>query len=358
MSNDLTNLDDAPAPKKAKHEVQSSEPQFNSGTETANALPDIPVRRTLDMKKVMKRRDIVTLRMFLQSAQSTPQRRVQLLHAAVDDGWLEGFDALVESNAMNESRQADTTSARAGHFTLFEKAISSLNGKMLDRLDDLDRPMHQRSRNELKNAIVIASYTGNPDILQRLCRAADVERVQWLSSELSLFFKAAVAGTKVKSGDFAPGAAAIAYLLAKYPDRVVRSTYDDSLLEAVGLCNWEAASILLGLYGADPEARDAENQTPLMQAAKSGRFDVYELLRFHDASPHTQDSTGKSVLHHAVEAGNERIISDLVSTCAVNTDVKDFLGQTASGYAAMVGKDRIENLIDCGACSSFDRTDF
>jgi ankyrin repeat protein len=50
-----------------------------------------------------------------------------------------------------------------------------------------------------------------------------------------------------------------------------------------------------------------------METAAAGSAAMYELLRFHDASPHAVDDQGNSVLHHAVRGGNEAIILDLVS---------------------------------------------
>ena len=218
--------------------------------------------------------------------------------------------------------------------------------------------MVRRSRAELKGAITLAIRTGNQEMLNRLCGAADVERLQWSPFEMSIFFKAAVTGTQTKSGSFVSGEAAIEYLRSRYPDSVVRSTYDEAVLAAVKFNNWDAASCLLGIYGANPDARDQDEQTALMHAAKNGRLDVYELLRFHEASPYAQDSHEKSVLHHAVEGGNEGIVSDLIGKCKVNTRVSDVRNETASGLAAMLGKDTIADLITWGVHRPFDSTDY
>ena len=175
---------------------------------------------------------------------------------------------------------------------------------------------------------------------------------------MSYFFKAAVIGTRTQSGSFVPGEEAIDYLRNRYPDSVVRSTYDEAVLAAVKLDNWNAAASLLGSYGANPDARDSDEQTALMHATMNGLVDIYDLFRFHDASPHTQDAKGKSVLHHAVEGGNERIVSDLVGRCKVDTKVCDDRELTAAALAEMLGKSTLHVLITWGVQKPFDSTDY
>ena len=357
-SDDVAVLKSAPCSKKAKLDVHSSEPQFQGAVENGPVQQDAPVTRKIDLTQAMRSHDIATLRKFLQSTQSTPRVKVQLLHETAQGGWLEGFDTMVEHGALTESCQTDLALSKIGQHTLFERVFFSQNSLMLDRLNALECPMHQRSRSEIKNAMVIASYTSHPEMLQRLCWAADVGKVRWSSAEMSSFFKAAVVGTKIKSGSFVRGAAVIEYLLGKYPDSAVRSTFDEALLTAVKLNNWEAAARLLGEHGANPDARNLKEQTALMNAATNGQFDIYELLRFHEASPHAQDADGKSVLHHAVDGGNERIVSDLVGNCKVDTKVRNHMQQTALAHAGMLGRDAIADMIIWGVSPSFDSTDF
>lgn len=358
ISDAVPGLDGAPASKKIKTDVQSNEPQFRSAVETENELQaPVAISRT-KLGQLMRSHDLANLRLFLQSRQSTPNIMVQLLHTTVERRWLEGFDALVESGALTESRKADLIFSKKTQFTLFERAVLSQNSAILDRLNALEFPLYKRSRAELERGIALATHTGNLEMLNRLCGAADVERLRWSPSEMSLFFKAAVTGTRLKSGSFVAGEAAIEYLRSRYPDSVVRSTYDEAVLAAVKLNNWDAASCLLGTYGANPDARDPDEQTALMHAAKNGRLDVYELLRFHDASPYALDSNGKSVLHHAVVGGCVTIVSDLIGKCKVNTRVSDVASETASELAAIHGRSAIQDLITWGVHRPFDSTDY
>ena len=358
ISDAVPGLDGAPASKKVKTCVQSSEPQFRSAVERKSELHAPAAISPIELGRIMQSHDLANLRLFLQSPQSTPDTVVQLLHMTVERGWLEGFDALVQRDVLTESRKADLILSKKRQFTLFQRAVLSQNSTILDRLNALECPMHCRSRAELKGAINLAIRTGNQVMLNRLCGAADVGRLRWSPSEMSMFFKAAVAGTRIRSGSFVPGEAAIEYLRNRYPDGVVRSTYDDAVLAAVKLNNWDAASCLLGVYGANPDARDPDEKTVLMHAARNGRLDVYELLRFHDASPDAQDRNGKSVLHHAVEGGNEIIVSDLVGKCKVDTKASDVTRQTASEIAEMLGKSAIRDLITWGVHRPFDSTDY
>jgi hypothetical protein len=358
ISDAIPGLDGVPASKRKKTDVQSNAPQLKPAVKKESGLQASPARSEIDIGQVTRSNDLDDLRWFLQSSRSTPSTMIQLLHRTVDRGWLEGFDALVQSGAMTESQNADLIFLQKGQFTLFQKTVLSQNGAILDRLAALECPMYRRSRAELKGAIALAAHTGNPGILEQLCAAADVERVRWSPSEMGYFFKAAVIGTRTKSANFVSGEAAIEYLRRRYPDSVDRSSYDDAVLAAVKLNNWDAASSLLGDYGANPDAQDPDEQTTLMHAAKNGLLDVYELLRFHDASPHTQDADGNSVLHHAVEGGNERIVSDLVGKCKVNTKVSNAQNKTASGLAGMLGRSAINDLITWGVHQPFDSTDY
>jgi hypothetical protein len=358
ISDAVSGLNDAPASKIRKTDLQSNEPQFKSATEKENEQPTPAPISQVEIDRILQSHDVDVLRLFLRSATSTPRAVVQLLHGTVDRGWLEGFDVLVQNGALTQSQKADLVYSQNGHSTLFQKTVLSQNSKILKRLNALECPTYKRSRVELKGAIALAAYAGNAEILHHLCGAADVESGRWSSAEMSYFFKAAVLGTRTKSGSFVQGEAAIEYLRSRYPDSVVRCSYDNAVLTAVKLNNWDAASSLLGIYGANPDARGPDKQTALMHAAKNGLLDVYELLRFHDASPHKKDADGKSVLHHAVEGGNERIVSDLVGKCKVDTKVSDARNQTASGLAGMLGRSAINDLITWGVHQPFDSTDY
>lgn len=346
ISADFIDIDAAPEFKKARMNTAASEPRYTPANISARQ-PESGVTR-LDMVTVMEKRDIDSLREFLQSTETTVGRRVFLLHQAVHNGWLEGIDTLAEFGTIKESLDMDLAAIRKGQPTLFQKAVSSQNSLVLGHLNVLAGPLREQRRNVIKAAIESAALKSDLPTLRHYCTIADMAELQWSSTEMSRFILIAVADTEPRSSNFVPGATVIAYLRSKYPHSIVPANFDAALLAATRLNKWQAASMLLGEYRADPDARDENGRTALMHAALKGRYDLYELLRFHDASLLVQDIDGKSVLHHAVDGGNEKIITELLVRGKIDTSLKDAQNRTAAAYASMLGQDAIVQLIKHG----------
>jgi ankyrin repeat protein len=64
--------------------------------------------------------------------------------------------------------------------------------------------------------------------------------------------------------------------------------------------------ILLNV-GADPEARDLDQNTPLIIAAKAGKFEAVEWLLDHGADIRAVTERNKTALDWATENGHERV---------------------------------------------------
>lgn len=163
-------------------------------------------------------------------------------------------------------------------------------------------------------------------MLQRLCTEADSAHIKWEAADMCDFFDAAVRVPKAYPenwGNYTRGCAAMAYLSKRYPHCFDASVYSRPLSTAVKSNNWEEAAELLGVYAASANSANAHGTSLLMVAALSGRLEMYELLRFHDASPHAIDRNGNSVLHYAAQGGNEAIVRDLVTKCKVAVNVRN-----------------------------------
>ena len=353
---DMNELKDAPALKKAKKDTLPEMPQITPAVESERAQQAIT--NCLNVKTVMQDHDAESLAKFLRSPQCTPVRRAALLHEAVRLGWLKGIDTLCESGALNDALNMDLNLKKNGRPTMFQTAASLEDRAILDHLNKLADPLRQKRREDVRQALLHAAHRSDLPTLQHCCITADMEEVLWTAADMSQFICEAISDTRPRSDNAVTGAKVIAYLAAHYPGKVVSSTYDAALRGAVRTNNWQAASVLLGEIGVDPNTSDPFGQTALMHAAQKGHYNIYELLRFHDASPHAQDENGMSVLHHAVEGGNIEIVNDLVKNAKVDISTTSGDNYTAATRASLLGKQVIAESIRHSLFSRFDRTDF
>jgi hypothetical protein len=344
ISADPADTEDAPLAKKIKGEIESSDPVFKTGA-APEALPErMPAAQGITPAQLIRAGGLQNLRAYLQAGPCEPQAKALLLQQAAFVGWLEGFDLLLEFGAM-----ADYRRLQAGHLgqpkpILFQAAVLGQNPALLDRLNQVDCPIADRSRDELKHAILLAASKGGKPLLERLCSAADSANIRWEPADMSDYFDAAVQMPKHSShswGNPTRGCIVMAYLTKRYPDRFNNSVYSRPLSSAVKSNNWEAAAQLLGAYGANARLTDSKGISLLMRAAFAGKFAMYELLRFHDASPHALDHNGNSVLHYAARGGSAAIVKDLVMKCKVSTNTTNHQGETALDLAQPATADQI-----------------
>jgi cytohesin len=102
-------------------------------------------------------------------------------------------------------------------------------------------------------------------------------------------------------------------------------------------------------HGADPNARDEENETPLHDAAEKGNVEMVLLLLQEGARAGRSGSEGETPLHEATEAGYLEVVRELVRHGApLNT--ADNKGFTALHLAIIEGHEEIAlYLISAGS---------
>jgi cytohesin len=77
----------------------------------------------------------------------------------------------------------------------------------------------------------------------------------------------------------------------------------------------KVAELLLEL-GADPNARDNDDNTPLHIASKSGHVEVAEMLLDRGVDANVRDKDNTIPLHFASQGGHLRIVRMLLDHCA------------------------------------------
>jgi hypothetical protein len=101
--------------------------------------------------------------------------------------------------------------------------------------------------------------------------------------------------------------------------------------------------------GADIDARDALDRTPLHMAAFYGRPRIIELLAAHGADVDAPDHTALTPLHAAVISGGRDAVQSLLDTRA-DLQARNEKGQTALHLAAATGQPRLAKfLVERGA---------
>ncbi|KTD42562.1 ankyrin repeat domain-containing protein [Legionella parisiensis] len=68
---------------------------------------------------------------------------------------------------------------------------------------------------------------------------------------------------------------------------------------------------------------DFTGKTPLMIAAELGRLSTVQILLQHGAQTNITDSSGFSVLHHAVKSGNLKLVRWLIENTDIDINAKD-----------------------------------
>ena len=123
------------------------------------------------------------------------------------------------------------------------------------------------------------------------------------------------------------------------------STPDISILDAAGEGNIEAVKQHLAA-GADVNAKDEVESTPLHIAAREGHKEIVELLIAKGADVNAKDKWGGAPLHHAIT----KEIAELLITNGADVNAKDHLGWTPLHGACSKGlKTVVELLIAGGA---------
>jgi hypothetical protein len=342
---DWGNVDGPPAPKRIRRDAPSDNPVFKASTGATETQQSATVTPQIPLSQPIETNNLSALRNYLQGGQSKSQIKAMLLRNAAGAGWLEGFEVLLEHGALADYHQLHSTLETKQGRTLFQEAICGGNAALLNRLNQVDGHPHERSREELKSAIVWAVLKGSQVFIDILFNATDLKGIRWDPLDMSTFFNAVIYREQIERTNCSFDISGISYLTKRYPDNWDGTTFFKAIFSAVKCSHWEAASVLLSVYRASANVGNGEGVTLLMMSASAGQFELCELLRFHDASPHAIDHNGNSVLHHAVSGGNEAIVSDLVSRCKVDPGIRNNDGVSASELAASLILPSIESII-------------
>ncbi|MDC9726171.1 MAG: quinoprotein dehydrogenase-associated putative ABC transporter substrate-binding protein [Gammaproteobacteria bacterium] len=128
------------------------------------------------------------------------------------------------------------------------------------------------------------------------------------------------------------------------------SSLDSELLNAVLAKDFTRVDYLVE-RGADINARDAVNLTPLMNAVKGGSYELVRALLAHGADIDDVDADGWSAVMHAAWQNEPKMIRTMGAGYGADLDLIEKLSQnTALGLAVQKGKAlAVVALLDSGA---------
>lgn len=96
--------------------------------------------------------------------------------------------------------------------------------------------------------------------------------------------------------------------------------------------------------GADINARDSRDRTPLLCATDSGNLDIVEILLTLGANVNAAQKDGATALHVATKKGHSTIVEMLLEYGA-NIDAADKYGRTALHFASLYARIEITELL-------------
>ena len=109
---------------------------------------------------------------------------------------------------------------------------------------------------------------------------------------------------------------------------------DAELFRAAHRGNVERAKHLLSECGADVNARNYHNQTPLVWATRSGNVAMFLLLLDKEADVNARDKMGQTVLHAAVRDNHPGMVNMILADSRADVNAKDYSGRTPRDWAA------------------------
>ena len=111
--------------------------------------------------------------------------------------------------------------------------------------------------------------------------------------------------------------------------------------------NVDVARKLVTEYGADVNARDNEDNTPLNLAARfSGKMELIDMLvKEYGCSPHTKGQVGRTLLHLACEGGHVDVARKLVTEYGAHVNARDNNDNTPLTLAVYFGKIEVVRML-------------
>lgn len=128
-------------------------------------------------------------------------------------------------------------------------------------------------------------------------------------------------------------AAAVKEMLEKDP--ALANEKDEKGFPAIVLATYyqqPAITEILLEHGADVDARDAVENTPLMGVSFKGDLELARMLLSHGANVNAQNATGATALIYAATFGHTELTRTLIENGA-DPSMKDRTGSTAYAHA-------------------------
>ena len=120
---------------------------------------------------------------------------------------------------------------------------------------------------------------------------------------------------------------------------------DAELFRAAHRGNVARAKHLLSECGADVNARNYHNQTPLTWATRSGNVDMVSLLLDKEADVHARDKAGHTILHTAVRENHPEMVEVILAHFRTDVNVMDHTGWTPMDWAAITDNAHLAGVL-------------
>jgi ankyrin repeat protein len=118
-------------------------------------------------------------------------------------------------------------------------------------------------------------------------------------------------------------------------------------ITALHVCSTAEIARLLIQYGAEIEAREAEDNTPLHYASSTGSADVVQEIINNGADINAKDDAAQTPLHQACQNGHLNVVQALIRNGALLNE-PDYRDDTPLHYASSNGSLEIIKLL--GPC--------
>lgn len=130
----------------------------------------------------------------------------------------------------------------------------------------------------------------------------------------------------------------------------IKKTYPLVMKDVAEICNNDSPSLLHAVLEQHPqlvELNDENGRTLLHHAAEAGSYGCVDLLIKNGSNIEATDVLGETPLHRALARGR-RVATHVLLEAGANPNAKNFFGTTPSMYAALAGPDHFHILAHRG----------